>query len=113
AFKREYRAAFRHLVADFDPEIDHLARDGRRHIHRRLFRFERDERVFRLDGIAGLDEHFDDGNVLEVADIRDFDFDRAHDGCPIVLVLPYLARLQRAEFSYSMTRRISARSDAR
>src|SRR5450755_3538510 len=42
---------------------------GRRrgHVHGRLFGFERDERRIRLDGVARLDEHVNDGHVLEVA----------------------------------------------
>ena len=31
--------------------------------------------VFLLDAVAGLDQHLDDGDVLEVADVGDFDFD--------------------------------------
>ena len=54
-------------------------RDRRRHVHRRLVRLERDERVLRLHGVARLDHDLDDRHVLEVADVRNFDFDHAHD----------------------------------
>ena len=45
---------------------------GRRHVHGRFFRLERDQRRFFVDLLAVLDQHVDDADVLESADIRDY-----------------------------------------
>ncbi len=47
----------------------------RRNLHRGLVRFHRDQRLLGLDRVAGLDQQLDDGDVLEVADVGDADFD--------------------------------------
>ena len=82
--RRAPRRAFEHrdqvadvdLVAELDLEfLDHAGR-GRRNLHRRLVRFDRDQRLLELDRVAGLDQQLDDRDVLEVADVRDLDFDR-------------------------------------
>ena len=52
------------------------ARGGRRHVHRRLLRLERDERIVALHRVAGLHEHVDDGHVLELADGGHLHLDR-------------------------------------
>ena len=49
--------------------VAHGARQRRRHVHRRLVRLERDQRILGLHGVAGLDEDLDDRHVLEVADV--------------------------------------------
>jgi hypothetical protein len=54
--------------------LDH-AGDGGGHVHGGLVGFEGGDGVVHLDGVADLDEQFDDRNVGEIADIRDFDFD--------------------------------------
>jgi len=58
-----------------DFEILDDSRRGRRHVHRRLVRLERDQRILGRDRIAGLHQNFDDRHVLEIADVGDFDFD--------------------------------------
>ena len=65
--------ALRHLVAHLDLDLAHHAVGRRRNLHRRLVGLEGDERLLLGDGIARLDEHLDDGDVLEVSDIRDDD----------------------------------------
>ena len=81
--EQQNHAAFAHLVAELDLEFLHRPGGGRRHFHRRLVRFERNERVFRLYGIAHLDHDFDDRNVLEVADVRHFYFGYCAHVAPI------------------------------
>ena len=73
--QRHDQRAFRYLVADFDPEFFHNAGGGRGHFQRRLVRLKREQRIFRLDVVAGFDQDFDHRDVFEVADIGDFDFD--------------------------------------
>jgi uncharacterized protein (DUF2461 family) len=63
------------LVADLDLQFGHHARDRRGHVHRGLVRFQRDQRILGLDRVAGLDQHFDDRHVLEVADVGNLHFD--------------------------------------
>ena len=50
----------------------------RRHIHRRLVGLERDQRRLDLDLIARLDQHVDDEDILEIAEVRTGDFRHAH-----------------------------------
>ncbi len=73
-------AAFGNLVADLDPDLLDDTRDRRRHLHRRLVRFERDEALILGHRVARFHEHFDDGDLLVIADVGDFDFDRAMAG---------------------------------
>ena len=76
--EREDQRPFADLVAQLQLQVpDHACR-GRRHVHRRLVRFQRDQRVLGLHRVARLHEDLDDRNVLEVADVGDLDFDRAH-----------------------------------
>src|SRR5690606_19009174 len=71
------------------------------HVHRRLVRLERHQRIFRLDGIARLHQHFDDGNILEVADVGDADLDRAHTAAATAVFIGSLpSSLQR---TYTVT----------
>ena len=64
----------------------------------------RDERLLGLDRVAGLDQHLDDLDVLEVADVRDLDFhcghvlvvlvrdrSQAYSGLILSTLIPYLA----------------------
>ena len=62
-------AAFADLVAHLDPDLLHRAAQWRRHVHGRLVRFERDDRVLGLHAVADLDEDLDHRHVLEVADV--------------------------------------------
>ncbi len=66
------------LVAHLDPDFLDGARVRRRHFHRRLVGFERDQRRLLLHGVARLHLDLDDGDVLEVADVRDLDLERGH-----------------------------------
>src|SRR6185436_18063076 len=52
------------------------------HIHRRLVGFERDQRRVDFDLFAGFDQHVDDGDLVEIAEIRDYEIDLAHDMAP-------------------------------
>ena len=62
------------LVADLDADrADHpILR--RRHVHRRLVAFKRQDRVLLADAFSGRDLDLDDRHVLEVADIGKPDF---------------------------------------
>ena len=77
--QREDETAFRHLVADLHLQVRHRTRGRRRHIHRGLVRFERNERILGLQRVTRLDEHLDDRDVLEVADVGHADLDRLVD----------------------------------
>ena len=61
---------FAHPIADLCLEVLHHAPERRRHFHRGLVGFEGDQRLLRLDRVAGLDHDLDDRHVLEVADVR-------------------------------------------
>ncbi len=103
-FEHDDERAFAHLVAELDLDFLDGAGGGRGNVHRRLVRFERDERILGLHRVARLHEDLDDRDVLEVADVGDFDLDGAH------------GRLPRRGVSYgahSITRRMSASSAAR
>ena len=77
-FQHQQRAAFGDLVADLDFQLLDDARVGRRNLHAGLVRFDRDQRLVHLDGVAHLDHQFDDFDFLEVADIRYFYLYCAH-----------------------------------
>ena len=57
-----------------------IARMRRGDVHRRLVAFQRDQRSLRLYAVPGGDEHLDDGDVAEVADVRDGDGQRIGHG---------------------------------
>ncbi len=57
------------FVTQLDAQLLDHARERGRHLHRRLVALQRDQRVLRLDCIAGLDHDFDHRDILEVADI--------------------------------------------
>ncbi len=83
--QRQDEAAFRHLVAELDLEFRNRASHGRRHVHRSLVGLERDQRVLGLHRIARLHEHFDDRNILEVADVRYAHVDGLVHSCRTVI----------------------------
>ena len=56
------------------------ARLRRRHIHRCLLGLERQQWRFDLDRFTGLDQHIDDGNVLEITQFGYTNFFRSQDG---------------------------------
>jgi hypothetical protein len=73
ALQHQHQRAHAHLVADRDLELFHDARRRRRDLHRRLVALDRDQALLRLDRVARLDQHLDDGDLGEVADVRDLD----------------------------------------
>jgi hypothetical protein len=88
-------AAFRNLVADLHAHFLDDAGDARRHFHRRLVRFQRDQALVLRDRLAGLDQNLDDRHALEIADVRNLDLDSAHAG----ILLRGERRSSRAEKS--------------
>ena len=60
-----------------DRDLGNDARRGRRHIQRCLLGLERDQRGLDGDRVTRLDQHVDDGNVLEIAQIGNLDVDAA------------------------------------
>ena len=78
------RRSLAHPIADLDPDLFHLSAHGRGNVHRRLVRLERDERILLLHLVPRLDEHLDDGDVLEIADIGDLHFLRRHAWTPML-----------------------------
>ena len=74
--------ALGHLVADLELQFLHHAGRRRRNFHRRLVRFHGDERGLFLHRVARFDQDLDDIDILEVADVRDFDLDRVVHAIP-------------------------------
>ena len=70
--------AHRDFVADLGHHIGDRAGDRRGHVHRRLVRFERHQRLVDLDRVARLHQHLDDRHILEVADVGDVHIDFRH-----------------------------------
>ena len=107
----ENERPFGELVAQLDLDLFHHAVHRRGHVHRRLVGLEGHQRRFGLDRIARLDQHFDDRDILEVADVGDFDFNqRCHDVSPQINMRRMSASrrakwlLNRAAAAPSMTR---------
>ena len=73
SLEQQKRAALRHAVADPDAELRHGPGERSRDVHRGLVGLQRDERVLRLDLVAGRDVDLDHGNVVEIPDIGDAD----------------------------------------
>lgn len=71
-----------HLVIDLDPDLLHDAGVRRRDLHRRFVGFDNDQAGVDRNGLAGFHHHLDDGDVLEVADVRNLDFDLGHTALP-------------------------------
>src|SRR5690606_3478146 len=69
------QAALADPVADLDADLLDGAGVRAGHLHGGLVALEGDERLFFRDGIAWLDQHFDDGDVLEVAGVRNLQLD--------------------------------------
>jgi len=65
--------AFSNLVTFGDFQLDQLACRRRRHVHRRLVRLQRNQRLFLLDIIALVTQHLDHRLLAEIADIGDGD----------------------------------------
>ena len=77
-------AAFGDLVADLDRQFGDHAVGRARDVDRGLVGLKGEQGVFGLDRVADLDQHVDDRDVLEVADVRHFDFDDlAHAFLPL------------------------------
>jgi len=64
------------FVANLYLELFDHAGVGGRNFHRGLVGLDRDEGLFRFDRIAGLDQQFNDRNILKVANIGDLDFNK-------------------------------------
>ena len=80
------------LVAEFDGKRFDHACARRRHFHRGLVGFQRDERGIRLHALARLHLDLDDRHILEVADVGNADFPQlAHR-----IALPNLRRAARS-----------------
>ncbi len=60
-------------VADRHADLPDHAAEGRRHVHRRLVGFERDQRVLGGHRVPDGDEDLDDGDGVEVADVGNLD----------------------------------------
>ncbi len=67
--------SFVDLVAELDLQLDDLPAGRRRDLHRRLVALDRDQRLIGRDDVARLDQHLDDLDVLEVADVRNLELD--------------------------------------
>ena len=65
-------------VAELHLELAHDARSRGGHLHRRLVRLQRDQRVVDGNGIAGRDVDLDHRYVGEVADVRNLDLLGGH-----------------------------------
>ena len=72
--EREDHGSFGDLVADGDLDLADLARGGRGNLHRRLVGLQHDQGRLDVHLVAGGDEDLDDGNRVEIADVRDADF---------------------------------------
>ena len=80
--EQQDQRALRHLVAHLQLERLHHPGLGRRNLHRRLVRLQRDQRLFLVDRVAGLDQHLDHFHFLEVPDVGNLHFDRISHGAP-------------------------------
>jgi hypothetical protein len=84
-FEHQQQRTFVHLVADLDLQfLDHAGVESM-DLHAGLVRLHRDQRLVDLDRVADLDHQLDDLDFLEVADVRDFDFNSAHILVSIVI----------------------------
>ncbi len=70
-FQRQDQSALRHLVANLGFDFLDRAAERAGNIHRSLVGFERDQRVILVDGVAGLYQHFNDIDAVEIPDVRD------------------------------------------
>jgi GAF domain-containing protein len=75
SFELHDQRALGDLVAYGDLDRRDLARGRRRHFHRRLVGLEDDERRLLLHLVADGDEDLDDRDGVEIADVRDLDFE--------------------------------------
>ena len=73
--ERRDDVALRDAVARLRPDLANDAGRRRRHIHGRLVRFERDDRIVDGNARAGLDVHLDHRDAPEVADVGQSEFD--------------------------------------
>ena len=78
-FEHQYQRALRHLVAHLDADFPDHPRMRRGNFYGRLVRLEREQRLLLLDPVAGLDQHLDHIDILEIADIGNLYFNQAHD----------------------------------
>src|SRR6267143_1572599 len=83
------RRALRHLVAHLHLQFLHHAGRGRRYLHRRLVRLQRDQRLLLRNGVARFDEYFDDLDFLEVADVGNNHLTHTVVGSGLSASMPY------------------------
>ena len=98
ALQHQHRRSFADLVAELDAHLLHHAGGARRNLHRRLVALDRHQRLLGLDPVARLDQHLDDLDVLEIADVRHLHFHGGHravlqasSGLILSASIPYLA----------------------
>ena len=68
---RNQRVAFRYTIADFHVNCDDRACSLGWHVHCRLVRLQRDQRVFHGDHIARRCDDLDDFNIGKITEVRD------------------------------------------
>ncbi len=82
AFRRNVqsndRAALADLVADTNKNFRDFSLLRRRHIHRRLVAFERDQRIVDFHFVARLHLNFDNRHVVEITDVGHLDVYERH-----------------------------------
>src|SRR5882724_611937 len=94
------RHALRHLVAGLHLELLHHPRGRRRDLHRRLVGLERDERLLLGHGVARLDQHLDDFDFLEVADVgHDYRLIHTVTGSALSGSMPYFLIASATDFA--------------
>src|SRR5207245_4424956 len=68
------RTTLADAIADFDQDTADRACAGGGYLQASLVGLEREQRVVDIDLVARLDQHVDDGHVVEIADVWDGDF---------------------------------------
>mmetsp|Transcript_69592 Transcript_69592/g.163617 ORF Transcript_69592/g.163617 Transcript_69592/m.163617 type:complete len:553 (+) Transcript_69592:4046-5704(+) len=79
AFQRKDARALADLVAQLDLELGDHASGAGRDLHRGLVTLDGDQALLDLDGVADLDQHLDDADFVEVADVGNLNFNACHD----------------------------------
>jgi hypothetical protein len=73
-FEQGNDVAFGELVAELNFQITDRAGRGRRYFHRGFVRFQRNQRIFRGDRVAGRHQDLDDFDVAEIAYVGNANF---------------------------------------
>ena len=106
-------AALRYSLALANTDFDDRATHRRRHIHRSLVGLQSNQRRLGLDAFAHFDEHVDDRNVREVAQIRNKNVLGAHERPQLRRAGTRAAGLASAAASHVVKRTPSAPSITR